>query len=199
MTNFSKVESYVAETIRELKDSEIDYSSFFPLPKTLALKITSNNKRDLFVSYAEKNEKAKLKGIWSHMIDRCHNEKSDGFSTHGSKGTYVCDEWKNNFDSFYNWSIENGYKFGLSLDRINNSDGYSPKNCRWVNHTAQARNRNSSKKISAFGEEKILIEWAEDKRCVVSYTCLRKRMKSKWEAEKAITTPSKEKVSTKEE
>lgn len=189
--NFSKLEAYIAETIYELNNEEVDITNVYPLPNTLIKKILNGNKAETFINYKIKSDKDRLRGIWDHMIDRCHNPKSDGFKTHGSKGTIVEDVWKNDFNAFYNWSISNGYMFGLSLDRIVNDKGYGPSNCRWVNHTVQARNRGYLPKYKAFGEEKILIEWSQDSRCIVSYDCLRSRMRAKWEIEKALVTPTK--------
>ena len=56
----------------------------------------------------------------------------------------MCDEWKNDFTSFYNWSIENGYSDNLTLDRINGEGNYEPSNCRWVSYTEQANNMKSN-------------------------------------------------------
>lgn len=192
--NFTKIESYIAETIYELNNEEVDISNVYPLPKTLIKKILNDRNGETFINYEPKSDRDKLRGIWSHMIDRCHNPNSDGYKTHGSKGTIVEDVWKNDFNAFYDWSLANGYIFGLSLDRIDNAKGYGPNNARWVNHTLQSRNREYLPRYKAFNEEKILIEWSEHERCVVSYNCLRSRMRSgKWTMEKALTTLSKAK------
>ena len=53
----------------------------------------------------------------------------------------MCDEWKNDFLKFYNWSMNNGYKDNLTIDRINNDGNYEPSNCRWVTPKEQLNNR----------------------------------------------------------
>lgn len=69
---------------------------------------------------------------WSGMITRTTNKKEDRYKNYGGRGISVCDEWKNNFIAFYDWAMENGYKKGLSIDRINNDGNYEPSNCQWL-------------------------------------------------------------------
>lgn len=60
----------------------------------------------------------------------------------------VCTEWKDSFDNFYKWAINNGYKDNLTIDRIDTKKGYSPDNCQWI--TLQ---ENSGKDKRLFTEE----------------------------------------------
>ena len=57
------------------------------------------------------------------------------------KGVIVCDEWNNDFLQFYNWSISNGFKEDLELDRIDNNGNYCPDNCRWISHQENCLNK----------------------------------------------------------
>jgi hypothetical protein len=74
------------------------------------------------------------------IIQRCVNQNHKHFINYGGRGITVYDEWTNNKQSFFNWALANGYKDGLSIDRIDNDSGYSPENCRWVTTNVQARN-----------------------------------------------------------
>ena len=67
-------------------------------------------------------------------------KKSKHFVIYGNRGIDICDEWKNDFMSFYDWSLKNGYTKELSIDRIDNDKGYNPVNCRWTMKTIQSRN-----------------------------------------------------------
>lgn len=79
----------------------------------------------------------KLWRIWWGMKQRCYKKTNKAYKDYGARGITICDEWLADFERFYDWSINNGYGKGLSLDRIDNNKGYSPDNCRFVDQTAQ--------------------------------------------------------------
>ena len=85
--------------------------------------------------------KTRLRQIWNGMKNRCYNKNTRDYKYCGSKGTIVCEEWKNNFNNFYEWSINNGYNDNLTLDRINTFGNYEPSNCRWITISEQQLNR----------------------------------------------------------
>ncbi|MFY4844609.1 hypothetical protein ACOTVP_08730 [Aliarcobacter butzleri] len=82
----------------------------------------------------------RLYNLWNLMINRCNNKKRKAYKDYGGRGIIVCEEWENDFIAFYNWSINNGYKENLTIDRVDNNKGYSPNNCRWVSRSIQSRN-----------------------------------------------------------
>jgi len=138
--------------------------------------------------------RTKLYQTWKNICRRCYNKDDKDYKYYGSRGIIVCDEWKNNFKVFYYWSIKNGWKEGLEIDRKDNDGNYEPNNCRWILHKYNNRNKRNNRIIFAFNEQKCLIEWAEDKRCVVDYKCLHLRIKRGWNIEKAITQTKREYV-----
>ena len=101
-----------------------------------------------------------LNTIWRCMRRRCNNPSNASYQRYGAKGINVCEEW-NDFEAFYNWAISNGWANGLSIDRIDNSRGYSPDNCRFVTAKEQSRNRTTNVFITVNGITKLQIEWAE--------------------------------------
>lgn len=80
---------------------------------------------------------------------------------YGGRGITICDEWRNDFYSFYSWSIENGYKDGLTIDRVDNNKGYCPENCRWADLETQANNTRRNHYITYNNETKTLTQWAK--------------------------------------
>lgn len=88
---------------------------------------------------------SKLYKVWGGMKTRCYNPKFMYYSNYGGRGITICDEWLNNFKTFYEWAINNGYKEGLTIDRINNDGIYEPSNCRWITRAEQNRNQRKTK------------------------------------------------------
>jgi hypothetical protein len=79
--------------------------------------------------------------IWSTMKKRCSNPKFIGWKYYGGRGIRVCQEWVDDFTSFYEWSITNGYEKHLTIDRKNVNGNYEPSNCRWATALEQANNK----------------------------------------------------------
>ena len=83
----------------------------------------------------------RLYRVWLNMKDRVFNIKHKQYNDYGGRGITICDEWKNDFMSFYNWAMSNVYSDDLSIDRIDNNGNYCPENCRWTTPTLQMRNQ----------------------------------------------------------
>jgi len=103
---------------------------------------------------------SRLHRIWSNMKTRCYNKNNVNYKRWGAKGVTVCDEWRNDFQIFYDWAMANGYADNLSIDRIDNSKGYCPENCRWANPREQANNTRKVRFIEYNGETHSLHEWS---------------------------------------
>lgn len=97
---------------------------------------------------------------WNGMKSRCYSLKYKSYRTYGGRGITLCDEWKNNFIAFYDWSILNGWRDGLQIDRINNDGNYEPDNCRYVTQDVNQRNKTNTRWVTINGERKILADWA---------------------------------------
>lgn len=89
--------------------------------------------------------KTRIYHIWTHMKQRCYNPKEKKYSNYGGRGIRVCEEWKKNFKSFYDWSINNGYSDKLTIDRIDSNGDYCPENCQWISLSDNSKKTRSVK------------------------------------------------------
>lgn len=119
----------------------------------------------------------KLYQVRAGMLSRCYDRDCENYPRYGGRGILVCDLWKNSFDEFIKWSLANGYKEGLQLDREDTNGDYSPTNCRYVTAAVNANNRRSCVRVSAFGEVKTVAQWVRDPRCVVTRVTFCQRLK----------------------
>ena len=108
------------------------------------------------------------------------------------KNVPICVEWENDFIKFRQWAIENGYKKGLTIDRIDNSKGYEPSNCRWATAKQQANNRRNNVILEYNGEKRTMSEWASFIK--IPYSTLKNRRKYGWSVEDILKTPYKSRI-----
>lgn len=112
--------------------------------------------------------------VYHSMIRRCYEPHNKAYKYYGGRGITVCDEWKNDFNAFYNWVTKSDYIHGLQIDRIDNNGNYSPDNCRFVSAKKNAQNTRSNLLIEYNKETKTLSEWSEILN--ISYRVLYKRL-----------------------
>lgn len=94
------------------------------------------------------------------MKSRCHKPGSHAYENYGARGITVCEEWRgtDGARAFYDWSMSNGYRKGLTIDRIDNDKGYSPENCRWATYQQNLNNRRNTVYVFYNGEHISLSE-----------------------------------------
>ena len=125
----------------------------------------------------------RLYGIWTNMKTRCANGNCNRSRYYHEKGIFVCEEWES-YENFKKWSLENGYNDSLTLDRIDNSKGYEPSNCRWATYKQQERNKTNNHVISYNGMSKTMVEWSEI--LGINYGTLRSRIYRGWSIQRAF-------------
>jgi hypothetical protein len=86
-------------------------------------------------------ERKRIRGILRGMIERCYNPESAAYRYYGARGIDVDPYWRANPTAFIAWSLVNGYRSDLTVDRIDNRLGYWAHNVRWATMEQQANNK----------------------------------------------------------
>lgn len=116
--------------------------------------------------------------VWSAMHSRCYNKKDISYCNYGAKGVTICDEWLNDFMTFYNWAINNGWEAGLQIDKDIKGNGklYAPGSCIFVTRKENGRKKRNNILVTYNGETKALSAWCES--LSLKYNTVRKRILS---------------------
>lgn len=122
------------------------------------------------------------------MKVRCQNPNFKKYNLYGGRGIRVCDEWQN-FEGFYE-DMADGYKDGLTIDRIDSNGDYCKENCRWTTFYVQSNNRSCNHAIIHNNKTQNLTQWAREYNMAVS--TLSNRLKRGWTVEDALTKPVKQ-------
>ena len=128
--------------------------------------------------------------LWQSMKQRCYYKKHGGYKMYGGRGITICEEWRKNFLSFYNWCVTNGYASKLQIDRIDNNKGYSPSNCRFISSIENAYNKRNTTYVTIDNKRYTILELSRDSGIPTSIIYSRIHY-LKWDANRAITTQYK--------
>lgn len=139
--------------------------------------------------YRHGYSRAKLEKAYVHMIERCYKPTCSSYKNYGARGITVCDEWKDSNIAFFEWSVNNGYAEGLSIDRIDPNGNYCPENCRWVDMKTQQNNRTNNIKVEINGVTRTVAEWA-DLNGINRYCAYTRIKRLGWDKVKAVTVKS---------
>lgn len=127
----------------------------------------------------------RLYNTWCKIKGRCYNTLDAAYNNYGGRGITMCKEWKNDFKAFYDWSMANGYKEDLTIDRIDVNGDYEPNNCRWATLKEQANNKRDNFNVTIYNRTQTLSEWCEEKG--LNYTTVLGRIQNGWTIEDAFT------------
>jgi len=124
---------------------------------------------------------------WKSMLWRCENPNYKQYKDYGGRGVKVCEEWHDPV-VFIDWALANGWREGLTLDRINNNGNYEPDNCRWATRKEQAQNRRSNHLVTFNGKTQCLTDWATELG-INGRTLFYRIDRLHWPIERALTEP----------
>jgi hypothetical protein len=102
---------------------------------------------------------------WAQCIQRCTNQKHPQYPDYGGRGITVDPTWLGP-EGYVSFLIDMGRRPSEkhSLDRRDNSKGYSPENCRWATLVVQNNNQRSTVWVTHEGQTRQLKEWLEIKQ-----------------------------------
>lgn len=130
--------------------------------------------------------------MWRFIIRRVEDPSNPDYAHYRSLGVTICDEW-HDFEVFCTWAVANGYRPGLTLDRMRNANGpYAPWNCRWVSRKDQAYNRTTNHPLRASdGRIRTVVQWS--KLTGIPESTIRKRLSLGWSVDEAVGLKKREK------
>lgn len=140
------------------------------------------------MAFRHGQHKTRLYEIWSGMKKRCYNKNAVQYKDWGGRGIKVCKKW-HAFKAFYEWAKANGYKDGLTIERINNDRGYSPNNCTFIPKAKQSRNRRNSIFLTHNGTTRTIAGWS--RHLNIHRETIKRRINLNWPIEKILTTAPK--------
>jgi hypothetical protein len=126
--------------------------------------------------------------IWAGIKSRCYNPKTSQYKNYGAIGRVMSEEWKNSFVAFLR-DMGKRPSNKHSVERIDNSKGYSKENCRWATSKEQTRNTNYNVNLEYNGKTKTIVDWSIDLK--INQSTIRERLKSGKSIEYSLTHPIK--------
>lgn len=122
---------------------------------------------------------------WSAMRARCTNPNHYAYDRYGGRGITVAPAWASSFEAFF---ADMGPKPSPqhTLERVDNSAGYGPENCRWAPWEVQNRNRRNTVMVEYRGDARPLAELCELYRANYG-NVWRRVFRWGWDIERALT------------
>lgn len=103
----------------------------------------------------------RLHRIWKGIKARCSNKNNPQYKDYGGRGISICDAWRQSYDAFRSWAVENGYDDNLTIERMDVNGNYCPENCKWITLQEQQDNRRNTVRITSGDVVRTAKEWAE--------------------------------------
>jgi len=132
--------------------------------------------------------KTKLYNTWRGMKNRVKEYHSESHLYY-DRGITMFKGWRKSFLTFKDWALKNGYKEGLTIDRIDNNKGYYPDNCRFVPQYINNANRRNTMVVEYKGKEIPFTLLIREKKLQENIDAIRSRILRGWSADDAIDTP----------
>lgn len=123
--------------------------------------------------------------VWVDMNKRCHGSNPNFTKNYKDRGIDVCEQWRHSPAQFFADMGPRGP--GMTLERVDNSIGYSPENCIWASMKTQQNNKRTNVVLDFRGKSLTLSQWASE--LGMKKNTLRLRLISGMSVEEALTKP----------
>jgi hypothetical protein len=101
-----------------------------------------------------------LYNIWRNIRRRCLHPNDAKYPDYGGRGITICARW-DDFAAF-NADMWPRPSPKHTVERIDNSKGYSPDNCRWATMAEQQANRRDTVNVTYEGRTQCVMHWARE-------------------------------------
>lgn len=125
----------------------------------------------------------KLYNVWSGMLQRVRCTNREDAKYYSLKGVKVFKDWED-YIIFRQWALQNGYKDGLTIDRIDTNGDYTPDNCRFITIADQQNNKSNNRYITCNGISHTITEWT--RITGLSWNTIDRRLKRGYTPEEAL-------------
>jgi hypothetical protein len=123
--------------------------------------------------------------VWRNIKSRCLNPKVSQYKRYGGRGILLCERWL----EFLNFLKDMGEApIGMIIERIDNSKGYEPGNCKWSTYAENNSNKRNNVIVRYKGELKPICVLC--KKLGLNARRVRQRIRTyKWTVEQALELP----------
>lgn len=123
--------------------------------------------------------------VWKSMRARCLGKDAAVCKNYAGRGITICKRW----NSFMNFLSDMGKcPPGMSIERMDNDKGYSPKNCKWATRIEQQNNKRTNVFVSACGRRLTIAQWARE--IGITTQAMHKRYKAGWSSDRIVSPPT---------
>lgn len=137
-----------------------------------------------------------LYNVWLGIRYRCYDVTAEKdhttFNRYKGRGIRAYRLWMNDYTIFLRWAMENGWKRGLEIDRIDNNGHYVPSNCRFVDRRTNDNNRECTPMIIYRGQPaRPFADLVREYGVVAHSTAFQRYFAMGWDIHSALTTPAR--------
>lgn len=141
-----------------------------------------------------KRDSDPLRYRWEGIVGGCCDPNHPFYKNNGKRGISICDEWKDDYTTFRDWALENGWEDGKCIARRDTDGDYTPENCVCCTRAELAKLHDTGRKVVYYGEKWRLIDLCEIKG--VSLNTVRNRLRRGWSVEDALDKPPQQRRGT---